>query len=387
MAPDRKKIIRVTTISGSLDVLLRGQLRFMNKFYRVIGVAGDAAKLHKVEENEGIETIGVSMTRKITPLKDLSSLLKLYQIFKKEKPFIVHTHTPKAGTLGMMAAKLAGVKHRLHTVAGLPLMEAQGKKRKLLNSVEKLTYSCATRVYPNSKGLEQVILEHNFAPSKKLKVLANGSSNGINTSHFSPDQIDDEKSELLKAQLDLKPEDLVLIFVGRIVKDKGINELINAFKSLSAHHKNLKLLLMGTYEDDLDPILPETQQEILSNKSIISLGWQNDVRPYFAISDILVFPSYREGFPNVVLQAGAMGLASIVSDINGCNEIIQENINGNIIPVKSADAIQEAIQHFIDNPQTLQGMKERARAVILDQFDQQTVWEAILNEYKSLEIV
>ncbi len=380
-----KKIIRVTTISGSLVVLLRGQLRFINQYYKVIGVAGEDTRMKDVRINEGIDTITVEMTRKITPMQDLSALWKLYRIFKKEKPFIVHTHTPKAGTLGMMAAKLAGVKHRLHTVAGLPLMEAEGKKRKLLNAVERLTYSCATRVYPNSKGLEQVILDHKFTDQEKLKVLANGSSNGIDVHHFSPASVNIEQKSKLKQELGIKPNDLTLLFIGRIVRDKGINELIEAYKNLNTHNPNLKLLLVGPYEDNLDPIAPETQKEIEINKNIISIGWQDDVRPYFAISDLLVFPSYREGFPNVVLQAGAMGLPSIVSNINGCNEIVQEGINGNIIPVKNADAIEQAVQPLIDHPELLLAMRQRARAVIVDQFDQKKVWEAILKEYNNLE--
>ena len=380
-----KKIIRVTTISGSLWVLLRGQLKYINQFYEVIGVASDGPHVKKLREEEGIAYIPVAMTREITPLKDLSALWQLYRVFKREKPFIVHTHTPKAGTLGMMAAKLAGVKHRLHTVAGLPLMEAKGKKRKLLNGVERVTYLCATMVYPNSKGLEQLILDHNFTRPEKLKVLANGSSNGINVNKFSPESVSISQRNDLKEELDLASDDIVLIFVGRMVRDKGINELITAFKKLSAINTNLKLLLVGPYEEDLDPISPDARQEINTNPSIIAAGWQEDVRPYFAISDLLVFPSYREGFPNVVLQAGAMGLPSIVSNINGCNEIVQEGVNGLIIPVKSADAIQKAVQRLLDDSMLRQSMSDRARAVIVDQFDQKMVWEAILNEYKQLE--
>ncbi|MGB3775421.1 MAG: glycosyltransferase family 4 protein [Leeuwenhoekiella sp.] len=381
----KKKLIRITTVSGSLWILLRGQLRFMNQFYHVIGIAGAKENMQKVRENEGIDTIDLEMTREITPVKDMTSLFKLYKVLKKENPFIVHTHTPKAGIVGMMAAKMAGVKHRLHTVAGLPLVEATGTKRKILNQVERLTYACATKVYPNSKGLEQIILEHNFTRPEKLKVLANGSSNGIDVSIFDPEHITKEKKQQLRSELQLKPEDLVLVFVGRIVKDKGINELMEAFKKLSAEHTNLKLLMVGPYEEDLDPISPEAEKQIANNKAIISLGWQDDVRPFFAVSDVLIFPSYREGFPNVVLQAGAMGIASIVSDINGCNEIIEQNVNGMIIPVKSAIGIEKAIKSLLENPEKTRQMKMVAREHIVSHYDQKMVWEAILQEYKDLE--
>ncbi|HEA30495.1 MAG TPA: glycosyltransferase family 1 protein [Leeuwenhoekiella sp.] len=381
----KKKLIRVTTVSGSLWILLKGQLKFMNQFYHVIGIAGAKENMQKVRDNEGIETIDLEMTREITPVKDLSSLYKLYKILKREKPFIVHSHTPKAGIVGMMAAKMAGVKHRLHTVAGLPLVEATGTKRVILNQVERLTYACATKVYPNSKGLEEIILEHKFTKPDKLKVLANGSSNGINTSIFDPQVISDVKKEQLKTDLGLQPNDLVLVFVGRIVRDKGINELMEAFHELSEQYAQLKLLMVGPYEEDLDPISTEAIKEIETNKAIISLGWQDDVRPYFAISDVLVFPSYREGFPNVVLQAGAMGLASMVSNINGCNEIIEEGVNGKIIPVKDAPAIKKAIEYMIENPKETEQMKATARDIIVSRYDQKMVWEAILNEYRDLE--
>lgn len=381
----KKKIIRVTTVSGSLWILLKGQLRFMNQFYHIIGVAGAKDNMAKVRQNEGIDTIDLEMTREITPGKDLSSLYQLYKILKREKPFIVHTHTPKAGIVGMMAAKMAGVKHRLHTVAGLPLVEATGSKRKMLNAVERITYSCATKVYPNSKGLEQIILDHKFTKPEKLKVLANGSSNGINTEIFSPQAVSQEEKEGLYRDLGLKEDDFVLVFVGRIVRDKGINELLEAFKNLSATHRQLKLLLVGPYEESLDPISPIAQQEIEQNEAIIYVGWQDDVRPYFAISDALVFPSYREGFPNVVLQAGAMGIACIVSDINGCNEIVTHGDNGYIIPVKSSSAIEKAIEDLLLNPDKTDQMKAVARKRIVSRYDQQMVWNAILDEYKSLE--
>ena len=184
----KKKLIRITTVPQSLGGLLTGQLQFMSKYFDVLGVSsvGKNNKLVKVAEQECIPTLAIEMTRKITPLKDLLAVWQLYKLFKKEKPFIVHSHTPKAGTVSMIAAKLARVPHRLHTIAGLPLTEATGFKRKLLNTVEKITYACASKIYPNSYGLQEIILENKFTTKNKLKVIANGSSNGIDTSYFDP---------------------------------------------------------------------------------------------------------------------------------------------------------------------------------------------------------
>lgn len=380
-----KKLIRITTVPISLDKLLSGQLAFMNQFYSVIGISSEKEYLEKIAIKEGIKVHAVTMTRQITPIKDIISVLKLYFFFKKEKPFIVHTHTPKAGIVGMMAARLAGVPHRLHTIAGLPLLEASGNKRKLLNFVEKMTYSCATKIYPNSFGLKEIIIEQKFCKLEKLKVLGNGSSNGIDTSHFDISHYSESQNQQLKLDLGISSTDFVFVFVGRLVKDKGINELVAAFENIQKQHVEVKLLLVGNYENDLDPLDMETLRCINNNIGIISTGYQKDVRPYFAIANALVFPSYREGFPNVVMQAGAMGLPSIVTDINGCNEIIEVKKNGLIIPVKNETAIFEAMLIMIQNHKEMEVMKSNARPMIVSRYGQKIVWEAILNEYKSLE--
>ena len=196
-----QKLIRITTIPLSLEKLLEGQLTFMNDYFKVTAVASEKGRLEKFGLDNGVETFHVEMTREITPTKDLKALFKLYRFFKREKPAIVHTHTPKAGIVGMMAAKMAGVPIRLHTVAGMPLMEATGAKRKILEQVEKLTYSLATKVYPNSKGLKNVILDQNFSKTEKLKVLGEGSSNGINIQFFNPEDFTAEQKEQIRKSL------------------------------------------------------------------------------------------------------------------------------------------------------------------------------------------
>ena len=383
-----KKLIRITTVPLSLKVLLKGQLRFMaSNGFDVKGVSSEGEELREVHENEGIAVEAITMSRKITPFQDLKSLWEMWNFLRKEKPQIVHTHTPKAGIIGMLAARLAGVPHRLHTVAGLPLMEATGTKRKILNIVEKLTYSSATRVYPNSKGLYDFILQNNFTQSNKLKIIANGSSNGIDTTFFSPDQVTELERVTLREKLNIQPDNFVFVFVGRIVSDKGINELIKAFSQLQAVENKptgIKLLLVGDLESDLDPLNPETLAEINQNKDIISVGFQQDVRSFFAIADALVFPSYREGFPNVVMQAGAMGLPSIVSDINGCNEIIIEGENGLIIPSKNVEKLKEKMLTLAKDKNLYTKLKGNSRRMIENRYEQSVVWNALLEEYEGL---
>ncbi|WP_299390928.1 glycosyltransferase family 4 protein [uncultured Gelidibacter sp.] len=380
-----KKIIRISTVAQSLGTLLKGQLRFMNNHYEIIGIANKADMLDIVGKDEGIRTIAVDMSRTITPFRDLKNLYQLYLIFKKEKPFIIHTHTPKAGTLGMLAARLAGVPNRLHTVAGLPLLEATGLKRQLLNLVEKITYANATLILPNSYGLQFIIKEHKFTSDKKLKIIGKGSSNGINTNYFNKINISASLQNELKQTLNISDDDFVFIFVGRLVADKGINELISAFKRIFINYKKIKLLLVGSTESELDPLSSRTIKEIKLNKNIIALGWQEDVRPYFAISNALVFPSYREGFPNAVLQACAMELACIATDINGCNEIITHNKNGLLIRPKDEESLLQAMQYLINNPDKTKVFANSSRTVILKNYKNEIVWKELLDLYRSLE--
>ncbi|WP_271393622.1 glycosyltransferase family 4 protein [Aequorivita sinensis] len=379
------KLIRITTVPISLEKLLAGQLEFMQSHFNVTAISADKERLSKLGEANNYNTFHVEMTRKITPLSDLKAVYKLYKYLKKEKPAIVHTHTPKAGIVGMFASWLAGVPNRLHTVAGLPLMEASGNKRTLLDFVEKLTYKFATKVYPNSKGLFDFIVSQNLTKHGKLKIIGQGSSNGINTQHFNPSLFESTRNTLRK-ELNILPDSMVYIFVGRLVGDKGINELITAFQSLNASYTipTSRLLLVGPLEAELDPLKEETLKAIENNPNIISVGFQNDVRPYLAAADVLTFPSYREGFPNVVMQAGAMGLPSIVSDINGCNEIIIPNVNGIIIPPKNTKALKEAMVLMQNDTVLFQHLKNNARELIVSRYERQEVWEALLEEYESL---
>lgn len=378
------KLIRITTVPISLEKLLEGQLAFMSKYFEVTAISSDNQQLSDYGSREGVATYSIELTRKMTPFKDLLAVIKLVRFLRKEKPQIIHSHTPKAGVVGMLASYIARVPIRLHTVAGLPLMEAVGIKRRILNVVEKLTYSCATMVYPNSHGLKEFIINEKLTTLNKIKIIGNGSSNGIDTAYFNPLNYSLEENMELKKFLGINSEDFVFIFVGRIVGDKGINELIKAFVSFSKSCDKVSLLLVGPLESDLDPLDLITLQHINEHPKIKSTGFQRDVRPYFAISNALVFPSYREGFPNVVLQAAAMKLPCIVSDINGCNEIIVNGVNGIIVPVKEHEPIEKAMQLIVNDHELFTNLKNKTRSRIVDNFERKEIWKELLNEYNLL---
>lgn len=404
-ASARPKIIRTATIALSLNYLLKGQLAFLKQQYEVLAVSGTDEHLEAVAAREKVAIHSIPMQRNISPLKDLKSLWQLYWLFKKEKPLIVHSITPKAGLLTMLAGYFAGVPIRMHTFTGLIFPTKTGFLQQLLIGMDRVLCYCATDIYPEGKGVRNDLIRYKIT-AKNLQVLANGNVNGIDTSFFNPGNFTDQQNQELKNSLEIQATDFVFIFIGRLVGDKGINELVVALKKVQSQKANLenlepnvlpnndnakiksqnsKLLLVGPLETELDPLDKNTLQEIEENPNIISVGFQKDIRPYLAISDCLAFPSYREGFPNVVLQAGAMGLPSIVSNINGCNEIIIEGENGTIIPVKNTVAVSDAMLKMIENREWRTQLQQNARPMIISRYEQHLVWEAILAEYKRLE--
>lgn len=373
-----KKVFRISTIPTSLEALLKNQLRMLSFHYEVVAVSSPGEKMKILEEREGVRTIAIPMERQISLVKDFVSLFRLIVLFAKERPDMVHSITPKAGLLSMLAAWITRVPVRMHTFTGLIYPTATGKMQQLLVAMDRLTCFCATHINPEGEGVKRDLMNYKIT-TKPLHVIANGNVNGIDLTYFN------RISEvIINAEPYQKDGVFTFCFVGRMVGDKGINELIQAFLRLHGDNNQVRLLLVGPFEKDLDPVLPEVEKQILNHPAIDYVGYQSDVRPFFVASDALVFPSYREGFPNVVMQAGAMGLPSIVTDINGCNEIIIDGKNGMIIPPKDELALYEAMEKFILQPEMVKVMAMNARPLIASRYEQQIVWEALLEEYRSI---
>jgi glycosyltransferase involved in cell wall biosynthesis len=380
----RTRLLRITTVPESLLILLNGQLEFMQQHgFDVLAVSSRGAYVHEIRKN-GIPHQSVFLTRRISPFADLVALFQIILLIIKFKPEIVHTHTPKAGLLGMMAAWICRVPVRLHTVAGLPLMETSGIKRQVLKLTERITYACAHRIYPNSKGLAEFIKRHfKSVNPKKICILGEGSSNGIDTKHYAKTPYLETEAKRIRAKLGIDADGKVFGFVGRIVRDKGIKELIAAFKQIN-NHNNVYLLLVGAMEADLDPINKSDLEFIHAAGNVFMVGHQHDVRPWMLAMDVFVFPSYREGFPNVVMQAACLELPCIVSDINGCNEIIEHNKTGVVVPVKNGRALAGRMKELLDNPEQRKQFGKHAREFIVQHFEQQLFWERLLKEYRTL---
>lgn len=385
------KLIRTSTVPTSLTSFLNGVFEVLMSNYELLLVSSPGKELDELHNKYGVKTIGVSMQRRFSPLKDLISLWKLILVFHKEKPYMVHSMTPKAGLLCMLAAWITRVPRRVHTFTGLVWPTATGLTRKILMATDWLTSACATHIIPEGKG---VMNDLQHISHKPMKVLGYGNVRGVDMDYWRKTNASSNK--LREIQRD---DVFTFIFVGRIVRDKGINELIAAFDKLSHEHK-VRLLLVGTFEDALDPVSESTKKIIEGNSSIEYLGPQygTDLLACYAASDCFVFPSYREGFPNTVLEAGAMELPSIVTDINGSREIIvcrnEENVspirdmklcdNGIIIPSRNEDLLYKAMEKVFKNDNVRAMMASQAREMVASRFEQSFVQKCLLDFYEEI---
>lgn len=410
MEEKKKKIIRACTVSQSIG-FVKGMLPDLMKKYEVVILSSPGPEMDAVREQYGVKTIALPMERHISVRHDIVSLWKMVKVMLREKPDMVHSMTPKAGLLCMMAGWLTRVPLRVHTFTGLVFPTATGLKRRILMLTDGITCFCATHVIPEGEGVKADLL-NNGITKKPLKVLGYGNVKGIDMQRFS------RRPEVMaiSRQIPTSGATFTFLFVGRIVRDKGINELAKAFQQLSKKHPEARLLLVGNYEDTLDPVSDETRQIIEDMPNLEWLGPKrgDELIAYYAASDCFVFPSYREGFPNTVIEAGAMGLPSIVTDINGSREIVcraavdadlksasrESRIsdtlrpgqdgkmsiltNGIMVPSKDVETLQEAMERMLTDKAMHQEMARNARPMIEQRFEQGFVRSCLYDFYKTI---
>lgn len=375
----RKKIIRAVTVSQSCGFFLPVVPALIKCGYEILSVSSPGPELQNLR-SIGIRCIEVPMERRFSILKDIVSLIKLIDVFREEKPYMVHSMTPKAGLLCMVAAWWTHVPVRVHTFTGLVWPTESGIKRKILMMTDKITCACATHVIPEGEGVKNDLMNSHIT-RKPMKVLGFGNVRGVDMIRFS------HRDEVMAAADKYRDEGrFTFVFVGRIVRDKGINELVEAFSRLEEAFPNARLWLIGNYEDALDPITEAASAKIASDGGIEYMGPQygDDLVSYLAAADCFVFPSYREGFPNTVMEAGAMGLPCIVTDINGSREIIIDGENGSIVPSKNADALYRAMKDMIANSQLRNKMASVARNMIAVRYDKDFVQQCLLDYYEEI---
>lgn len=372
------KIIRAVTASQSIGFFEPMVKDLQERGYEIVSVSSPGESLIRLRE-KGVKVIEVPMERHISMFRDLKSLMRMISVFRKEKPFMVHSMTPKAGMLCMLAAWITRVSCRVHTFTGLVWPTSTGLKRRILIATDWLTCACATHIIPEGRGVMNDLQSH--ITKKPMKVLGYGNVRGVDMEKFSRRQ---EVEDMAKG---INTEGIfTFIFVGRIVGDKGINELVSAFAELHKKYEKTRLLLVGRFEKELDPLKAETLNVIDKHTSIELLGpkYGDELLAYYAASDCFVFPSYREGFPNTVMEAGAMGLPSIVTDINGSREIIMDGKNGVIIPSKDVEALYHAMEEMITNSDKTKEYADNAREMIASRFERGFVCKCLYDFYEEI---
>lgn len=374
----KRKIIRAVTVADSLIFIEPSVLPLKDK-YEVQILSSPGERLNQMGVKYGVKIHPLYMFRRISPFQDLKSLYKLIRLFRRESPDIVHSMTPKAGLLCMLAAWITRVPRRVHTFTGLVWPTSSGISRRILMCTDWLTCACATHVIPEGQGVLNDLQK--YITKKPMRVLGYGNVCGIDLKRFS------RTDKVMEIAKNIRVNGVFsFLFVGRIVKEKGINELVMAFDELNKKYPATRLFLVGNYEADLGPLNPDTINKINSNSAINAVGakYGNELLAYYAASDCFVFPSYREGFPNVVIEAGAMGLPSIVTDINGSRDIIVDGKNGIIIPSKNYVALYNSMEQMILDKELRRCLASNAREMIERRYEQSFVTGCLLDFYDKI---
>ena len=378
------KLVHVTTVSESLG-FLRGQLSFYKKKgFQVYAVSSPGNTLYDIAESEQVKAIAVPMMRRISPFHDIKSLVLLYCLFLRIRPHIVHAHTPKAGLLATIAAWLAGVPVRVYTIRGLPILTQRWPKTFILSITERIACTLATRVFCVSHSLMQVVLNKRLCPNRKIEVLLKGSGQGVDAiGRFNPELQSCKTRNSILQKWDVPSDSLVIGFVGRIVKDKGIHDLIEAWKVIKERFPKARLLLIGCYET-ADIIDLEVRDIIQKDSNICHVEWTYDVAAYYTVMDIVVLPTYREGFPNVPLEAASMKLPVVTTDVPGGRDSVINGVTGILIPPRDSGELAQAIIRLLENPDLRCMMGEAGRIRVLRDFRPEDIWKALAQEYSNL---
>ena len=377
-------LIHVTTVPETFG-FFRGQISFMKeKGFEVHAVSSPGRFLDETSRREGIPVHAVEMARRITPTTDLFSIFKLYCLFQKINPAIVHAHTPKGGLLGVIAARLARVPVIIYSMRGLPYVTQSGWKRKILVWTETVACRMADRVVTVSLATRGKAAAEGICRAAKIIVPGNGSSNGVDaTGRFNPRKFPEQSRFNIREHYHIPIGSTVLGFVGRLVRDKGIIELAEAWKNLRNQHTNIYLLLIGPFEPQ-DPIPPHILEELEKDPRVKFTGPVDDVGPLYAAMDILTLPTYREGFPNTPLEAAAMRLPVVITDVDGCPEAVDHGVTGLVVPAKNSVALREAIEELIINPEKRKAMGAAGRKRVEEKFQPEIIWQALFVIYQEL---
>lgn len=381
-APRLATVVHVMTHSGSL-IFLRGQVSFVReRGFAVHAITSPGADLTSLREKEGAVVHAVPMSRGITPFQDLVSLWRLCRILRRIRPDIVHAHTPKGGLLGMLSAWICRTPVRVYHLRGLRYDTTSGVKRRMLRLVEWVTCALAHRVLAVSHSLQSVVIDDQVCPADKIKVLGAGSGNGVDaTGRFRP--LGESVRAEARTKHGIPPEALVVGFVGRFVFDKGIVELADAWQQLRASDPSLHLMLAGDL-DDAAPIPAEVMEVFRSDPRVHFTGFETNMPPLYSAMDVVALPTYREGFPNVALEAAAMGLPIVATSVLGCVDAVQDGVTGMLVQPRDPVGLAAGLRSYLADPSRRATQGAAARRRVLADFRREAIWKAIAGEYREL---
>jgi glycosyltransferase involved in cell wall biosynthesis len=364
--------------------LMRGQSAFFRRVgFEVSVVSAPGPKLYETAQVEGVQAYAVPMDRQIGGFKDFVSLLALWRLMRRVRPVITNVGTPKAGMLGGLASYLTRVPCRVYTLRGLRCEGLRGWKRRTLILAERISCACAHRVICVSPSLREQALKLSIADAKKLVVLASGSSNGVDAERFAPTIERLAEAALLRSRLNIPVEARVVGFVGRLTRDKGISLLVDAYLELRRQFDGLRLLLVGDFEKG-DQVPERIRRTIVEESEIICTGMVADTAAYYHLMDVVALPTYREGFPNAVLEAQAAMKPVVTTEATGARDSVQDGVSGILVPVGDVCALTSALSRLLGDTRMRQQMGHCGQEHVRVSFNQDRVWKALEHEFLAL---
>ncbi len=380
------KIVYIVTVPITAKAFLVGHLSYLREQgHEVILITSPDPLLDQVGAQEGVTVIGVPMQREISPLADAKSLWQLWRVLRDIKPDAVTAGTPKAGLLGMIASWLLGVPLRTYVLHGLRLETLHGLRRRIMTFTERICVACAHKVVCVSQSLRQKYIDEGFADASKTLVLASGSASGVIAERHLPRSLD-QNWLALRQQLGIPADALVIGFVGRFVRDKGIGELVAAFQAIRKRHLQCCLLLIGTFEtgDPLDVAVVQYLQAALANSAqsgVYGTGWVADVAPYYPVMDVLALPTYREGFPISPLEASMCEVPVVGTLATGMVDAVVNGKTGLLVPIGDVTALTNALLQVLENGELRQQLGAAGRQRALASFLPNQIWQAWCDYY------
>ncbi len=378
------RLVHITTVPDSLDFFI-GQVGYMKaQGLEVHAVSSPGELLDRFAALERVPVHALAMPRRITPLRDLAAVVRLARLLRRLRPTIVHAHTPKAGLLGMIGAWLTRVPVRIYHLHGLPLTTAAGLKRFLLRWSEKVSCRLAHQVLCVSHSLREEALAEGLCRPERIKVLLAGSINGVDAAEaFNPQRVGNTTRADIRTRYGIPPDALVVGYVGRVVRDKGMAELVESWQLLREEFPQLHLLIVGPFEPQ-DPVSPEVERVLRSDPRIHLAGLSLDVPPLYAAMDVVALPTYREGFGIVAIEAGAMELPVVATHIPGCVDAVADGVTGTLVPVRDGRALAEALRRYLRDPELRRQHGQAGRRRVLRDFRPEAIWDAVFQEYLRL---